>query len=92
MVDQRQTLANLKYLLVVCGSGRGEVPGRKKGVVGALVGDSQEDGSIERERREEQESEEMEEKNGRGEIVMGMEKATKKAENGAIIGGELHIK
>ena len=36
MVDQRQTLANLKYLLVVCGSGRGEVPGRKKGIVGAL--------------------------------------------------------
>ncbi|MCJ1242536.1 hypothetical protein MMC14_010545 [Varicellaria rhodocarpa] len=36
MVDQRQTLANLKYLLVVCGSGRGEVPGRKRGVVGAL--------------------------------------------------------
>ena len=36
MVDQRQTLANLKYLLVVCGSGRGEVPGRKRGTVGAL--------------------------------------------------------
>lgn len=36
MVDQRQTLANLKYLLVVLGSGRGEIPGRKRGVIGAL--------------------------------------------------------
>ena len=34
MVDQRQTLANLKYLLVVLGSGKGEIPQRKKGKVG----------------------------------------------------------
>ena len=34
MVDQRQTLANLKYLLVVLGSGKGEIPGRKRGKVG----------------------------------------------------------
>ena len=34
MVDQRQTLANLKYLLTVLGSGKGEIPGRKKGKVG----------------------------------------------------------
>ena len=36
MVDQRQTLANLKYLLVVLGSGKGEIPGRKKGKVGEI--------------------------------------------------------
>ncbi|MCJ1313630.1 hypothetical protein MMC25_007309 [Agyrium rufum] len=37
MVDQRQTLANLKYLLVVLGSGKGDIPGRKKGIVGGLI-------------------------------------------------------
>ncbi|KAL9109884.1 MAG: hypothetical protein Q9187_008118 [Circinaria calcarea] len=92
MVDQRQTLANLKYLLVVCGSGKGEVPRRKKGVVGALVGDGDVESRAEHEGRDGQESEEVEEGNGRGENVKGMGKGEKKAENGALIGGELHIR
>ena len=37
-LDPRNTLANLKYLLTVLASGRGEMPGRKRGVVRALDG------------------------------------------------------
>ena len=37
-LDPRNTLANLKYLLTVLASGKGEMPGRKKGVVRALDG------------------------------------------------------
>lgn len=36
MVDQRQTLPNLKYLLYVLSSGKGELPARKKGDVKGL--------------------------------------------------------
>ena len=36
MVDQRQTLPNLKYLLYVLSSGKGELPVRKKGEVKGL--------------------------------------------------------
>lgn len=37
MVDQRQTLPNLKYLLYVLSSGKGELPARKKGDVKGLA-------------------------------------------------------
>lgn len=36
MVDQRQTLPNLKYLLYVLSSGKGELPARKRGDVKGL--------------------------------------------------------
>ncbi|KAL9101401.1 MAG: hypothetical protein Q9163_003336 [Psora crenata] len=38
MVDLRHTLANLKYVLTVITEGKGEVPGRKRGLVKALNG------------------------------------------------------
>lgn len=38
MVDQRQTLPNLKYLLCVLSSGKGELPDRKPGEVKGLRG------------------------------------------------------
>ena len=40
MVDIRHTLGNLKYLLFVLTSGRGDIPGRKMGGVRALTADT----------------------------------------------------
>lgn len=40
MVDQRHTLPNLKYLLYVLTSGKGELPARKKGGIRGLSGGS----------------------------------------------------
>lgn len=38
MVDLRHTLGNLKYLLTVITEGKGEIPGRKRGLMRALNG------------------------------------------------------
>lgn len=89
MVDQRQTLANLKYLLVVCGSGRGEVPGRKRGVVGALAGE--EDGEGRRSQEVQEREMDEEGKRFRSFKAEGKGKGKGKAGNGGLIGGEFRI-
>lgn len=95
MVDQRQTLANLKYLLVVCGSGRGEVPGRKRGVVGALAGDGDGDGDGDSEGRRSRDGQGLEGESERFGTLRPDWKAKGegkgKPENGTLIAGAAHV-